>query len=208
MQLEDLSVVNRKYAINMKADLTCPDMNAAIMYNDTKTNIKGIRAILKTEEDFLLLDDSMLRMAHYIAYVNRDRKSLDQIDRLNSLTDTEKEAHVKNYLNSEYLRRNMIFDFETYQELLDLDASLLNESDESYLLESPYILYSISYLQTIFYEYYETNKKAHAYINDVLTSLAHESINNIDNLIAIESTREEFNHKNKAKIITFKKNLK
>ena len=48
MQLRDLSIENRCYALNIKADMTDDDRLEVLKTNDYNATIKGIHALLVT----------------------------------------------------------------------------------------------------------------------------------------------------------------
>ena len=57
MQLRDLSIENRKLAINIKADMTDDERIEVLKTNDYNTTIKGLHALLASETDFFLINE-------------------------------------------------------------------------------------------------------------------------------------------------------
>lgn len=55
MQLKDLSIENRRYALNIKADMTDDNRLEVLKTNDYKSTIKGIHALLVSEPNFFLV---------------------------------------------------------------------------------------------------------------------------------------------------------
>ena len=109
------------------------------------------------------------------------------------------------FYNKESLARKFVFTYDDYMELLELDDLLLKQYDSSLLIDNPYILFSISYLKTLFSDYYDTFREADDYLYSILLKLSlDKTLSNMD-LIAINETMELFNRKDKAKanIITF-----
>ena len=73
MQLRDLSIENRKLAINIKADMTDDERLDVLKTNDYNTTIKGIHALLASEVNFFLINEEFLNTALEISNIYNDR---------------------------------------------------------------------------------------------------------------------------------------
>ena len=205
MQLRDLSIENRKLAINIKADMTDDERLEVLKTNDYNTTIKGLHALLASETDFFLINEEFLNTALEISNIYNDRYIKDKLSKLKELDTSEKTKRSRTYLESEYLKRGFIFNYIDYLELLELDDLLLRETNYNYLLENPYILNSISYLKKEFSDYYSVNRKADNYLLTILNILEKRNYYDTDSVIAINSILELFPNREDEKIITFAK---
>lgn len=207
MQLKDLSIENRLYALNIKADMTDDDRLEVLKTNDYKTTIKGIHALIVTEPNFFLINEDFLNTALEVSTIYNDRYAKDRLSNLKELDASEMEKRARSYIESEYLKRNFIFNYIDYLELIELDDLLLRETNYNYLLENPYILYSISYLKQEFSDYYSKNRKADNYLLTILNILEKRNYYDTDAVVAINSILELFPNKEDEKIITFAKKI-
>ena len=207
MQLRDLSIENRKLAINIKADMTDDERLDVLKTNDYNTTIKGIHALLASEVNFFLINEEFLNTALEISNIYNDRYIKDKLSKLKELDTSEKMKRLRMYLESEYLKRGFIFNYIDYLELLELDDLLLRETNYNYLLENPYILNSISYLKKEFSDYYSVNRKADNYLLTILNILEKRNYYDTDSVIAINSILELFPNREDEKIITFAKRI-
>lgn len=207
MQLRDLSIENRKLAINIKADMTDDERLDVLKTNDYNTTIKGIHALLASEVNFFLINEEFLNTALEISNIYNDRYIKDKLSKLKELDTSEKMKRLRMYLESEYLKRGFIFNYIDYLELLELDYLLLRETNYNYLLENPYILNSISYLKKEFSDYYSVNRKADNYLLTILNILEKRNYYDTDSVIAINSILELFPNREDEKIITFAKRI-
>ena len=187
MQLRDLDISIRRLVISMKADLASDDYRSALLSNDIENNLKGLDKLLLVDSSFLLLSSDFLEAAYFISYVLSNKK--------------EKERRRDIYLERERFYRGFSFDFDDYLEILELDDLLLREIPYNFILDNPYLLYSISYLKNIFSDYYKENKKADNYLYTILRRLSKYSTSKDINAIL-----ESFD--NHDKIITFSKRIK
>ena len=187
MQLRDLSIENRKLAINIKADMTDDERLEVLKTNNYNTTIKGLHALLASETDFFLINEEFLNTALEISIIYNDRYIKDKLSKLKELDTSEKTKRARTYLESEYLKRGFIFNYIDYLELLELDDLLLRETNYNYLLENPYILNSISYLKKEFSDYYSVNRKADNYLLTILNIL--EKRNYYDTYFLIEKMK-------------------
>lgn len=207
MQLRDLSIENRKLAINIKADMTDDERLDVLKTNDYNTTIKGIHALLASEVNFFLINEEFLNTALEISNIYNDRYIKDKLSKLKELDTSEKMKRLRMYLENEYLKRGFIFNYIDYLELLELDDLLLRETNYNYLLENPYILNSISYLKKEFSDYYSVNRKADNYLLTILNILEKRNYYDTDSVIAINSILELFPNREDEKIITFAKRI-
>ena len=207
MQLRDLSIENRKLAMNIKADMTDDERLDVLKTNDYNTTIKGIHALLASEVNFFLINEEFLNTALEISNIYNDRYIKDKLSKLKELDTSEKMKRLRMYLESEYLKRGFIFNYIDYLELLELDDLLLRETNYNYLLENPYILNSISYLKKEFSDYYSVNRKADNYLLTILNILEKRNYYDTDSVIAINSILELFPNREDEKIITFAKRI-
>ena len=207
MQLRDLSIENRKLAINIKADMTDSERLEVLKTNDYNTTIKGLHALLASETDFFLINEEFLNTALEISNIYNDRYIKDKLSKLKELDTSETMKRARTYLESEYLKRGFIFNYIDYLELLELDDLLLRETNYNYLLENPYILNSISYLKKEFSDYYSVNRKADNYLLTILNILEKRNYYDTDSVIAINSILELFPNREDEKIITFAKRI-
>lgn len=205
MQLRDLSIENRKLAINIKADMTDDERLEVLKTNDYNTTIKGLHALLASETDFFLINEEFLNTALEISIIYNDRYIKDKLSKLKELDTSEKTKRSRTYLESEYLKRGFIFNYIDYLELLELDDLLLRETNYNYLLENPYILNSISYLKKEFSDYYSVNRKADNYLLTILNILEKRNYYDTYDVIAINNILELFPNRGDEKIITFAK---
>ena len=172
MQLRDLSIENRRYALNIKADMTDDNRLEVLKTNDYNATIKGIHALLVTEPNFFLVNEDFLNTALEVSTIYNDRYARDRLNELKELSDTEIEKRARSYIESEYLKREFVFTYIDYLDLLELDDLLLRETNYHYLLGNPYILHSISYLKKEFSDYYSINRKADNYLLTILNILS------------------------------------
>ncbi len=205
MQLRDLSIENRKLAINIKADMTDDERLEVLKTNDYNTTIKGLHALLASETDFFLINEEFLNTALEISIIYNDRYIKDKLSKLKELDTSETMKRSRTYLESEYLKRCFIFNYIDYLELLELDDLLLRETNYNYLLENPYILNSISYLKKEFSDYYSVNRKADNYLLTILNILEKRNYYDTYDVIAINNILELFPNREDEKIITFAK---
>ena len=204
MQLRDLSIENRRYALNIKADMTDDERLDVLKTNDYNSTMKGIHALLVSEPSFFLVNEDFLDTALEVSTIYNDRYAKDRLSKLKELDAREMEKRARAYIESEYLKRDFIFTYEDYLELLELDDLLLRETNYNYLLGNPYIIYSISYIKKEFSDYYSVNRKADNYLLTILNIL--EKRNYYDTK-EVSSILELFPHKEDEKIITFAKKI-
>ena len=204
MQLRDLSIENRKLAINIKADMTDDERLEVLKTNDYNTTIKGLHALLASETDFFLINEEFLNTALEISIIYNDRYIKDKLSKLKELDTSEKTKRSRTYLESEYLKRGFIFNYIDYLELLELDDLLLRETNYNYLLGNPYILHSISYIKKEFSDYYSVNRKADNYLLTILNILEKR---NYDDTEEVSSILRLFPDRKDEKIITFAKKI-
>ena len=105
------------------------------------------------------------------------------------------------------MKRDFIFTYEDYLELLELDDLLLRETNYHYLLGNPYILHSISYIKKEFSDYYSVNRKADNYLLTILNILEKRNYYDTNAVVVINSILEAFPNKDNEKIITFAKHI-
>ena len=201
MQLRDLDISIRRLVISMKADLASDDYRSALLSNDIENNLKGLDKLLLVDSSFLLLSSDFLEAAYFISYVLSNKNILLKLEELTYLDEEEKERRRDIYLERERFYRGFSFDFDDYLEMLELDDLLLREIPYNFILDNPYLLYSISYLKNIFSDYYKENKKADNYLYTILRRLSKYSTSKDINTIL-----ESFD--NHDKIITFSKRIK
>ncbi len=207
MQLKDLSITNRKYALNIKADMTSDNILESLSLNDIETNIKGLHALLVTEPNFFLINEDFIDNSLTISRLYNDNFAINKLTSLKELPEDTKEERARNYLRREYFKREFVFSYDDYLELLELDDLLLRETNYHYLLENPYIIYSITYLKKELDDYYMYNKKADNYLYTILKLLLKKGYSDIDSVIAIMSALNLFSYKDNGKIITFAKKI-
>ena len=207
MQLRDLSIENRRYALNIKADMTDDNRLEVLKTNDYKSTIKGIHALLVSEPNFFLVNEDFLNTALEVSTIYNDRYARDRLNELKELSDTEIEKRARSYIESEYLKRKFVFTYLDYLELLELDDLLLRETNYHYLLGNPYILHSISYLKKEFSDYYSTNRKADNYLLSILNILEKRDYYDTEATRSINSVLELFPNREEEKIITFAKKI-
>ena len=207
MQLKDLSIENRRYALNIKADMTDDNRLEVLKTNDYKSTIKGIHALLVSEPNFFLVNEDFLNTALEVSTIYNDGFAKDKLNELKELSSTEIEERARSYIESEYLKREFIFTYLDYLELLELDDLLLRETNYHYLLGNPYILHSISYLKKEFSDYYSTNRKADNYLLTILNILEKRDYYDTEATRSINSVLELFPNREEEKIITFAKKI-
>ena len=207
MQLKDLSIENRRYALNIKADMTDDNRLEVLKTNDYKSTIKGIHALLVSEPNFFLVNEDFLNTALEVSTIYNDRYAKDRLNELKELDVSEVEKRARSYIESEYLKREFIFTYLDYLELLELDDLLLRETNYHYLLGNPYILHSIRYLKKEFSDYYSTNRKADNYLLTILNILEKRDYYDTKATRSINSVLELFPNREEEKIITFAKKI-
>ena len=207
MQLRDLSIENRRYALNIKADMTDDNRLEVLKTNDYNATIKGIHALLVTEPNFFLVNEDFLNTALEVSTIYNDRYARDRLNELKELSDTEIEKRARSYIESEYLKRKFVFTYLDYLELLELDDLLLRETNYHYLLGNPYILHSISYLKKEFSDYYSINRKADNYLLTILNILEKRDYYDTEPVFSINSILKLFPNREEEKIITFAKKI-
>lgn len=207
MQLKDLSIENRRYALNIKADMTDDNRLEVLKTNDYKSTIKGIHALLVSEPNFFLVNEDFLNTALEVSTIYNDAFAKDKLNELKELSSTEIEERARSYIESEYLKREFIFTYLDYLELLELDDLLLRETNYHYLLGNPYILHSIRYLKKEFSDYYSTNRKADNYLLTILNILEKRDYYDTKATRSINSVLELFPNREEEKIITFAKKI-
>lgn len=207
MQLKDLSIENRRYALNIKADMTDDNRLEVLKTNDYKSTIKGIHALLVSEPNFFLVNEDFLNTALEVSTIYNDGFAKERLNELKELSDTEIEERARSYIESEYLKREFVFTYIDYLELLELDDLLLRETNYHYLLGNPYILHSISYLKKEFSDYYSTNRKADNYLLTILNILEKRDYYGTEATRSINSVLELFPNREEEKIITFAKKI-
>ena len=207
MQLRDLSIENRRYALNIKADMTDDNRLEVLKTNDYNATIKGIHALLVSEPDFFLVNEDFLNTALEVSTIYNDRYARDRLSKLKELSDTEIEKRARSYIESEYLKRKFVFTYLDYLELLELDDLLLRETNYHYLLGNPYILHSISYLKKEFSDYYSINRKADNYLLTILNILEKRDYYDTEPVFSINSILKLFPNREEEKIITFAKKI-
>lgn len=204
MQLRDLSIENRQYALNIKADMTDDERLDVLKTNDYTSTMKGIHALLVSEPNFFLVNEDFLNTALEVSTIYNDRYAKDRLSKLQELDKSEIEKRARSYIESEYLKRDFIFTYIDYLELLELDDLLLRETNYNYLLENPYILHSISYLKQEFSDYYSINRKADNYLFTILNILEKRNYYDTEE---VSSILELFPYREDDKIITFAKKI-
>ena len=207
MQLRDLSIENRRYALNIKADMTDDNRLEVLKTNDYNATIKGIHALLVSEPNFFLVNEDFLNTALEVSTIYNDRYARDRLNELKELSDTDIEKRARSYIESEYLKREFVFTYLDYLELLELDDLLLRETNYHYLLGNPYILHSISYLKKEFSDYYSINRKADNYLLTILNILEKRGYYDTEPAFSINSILELFPNREEEKIITFTKKI-
>ncbi len=207
MQLRDLSIENRHYALNIKADMTDDNRLEVLKTNDYNATIKGIHALLVSEPDFFLINEDFLNTALEVSTIYNDRYARDRLSKLKELDVSEIEKRASSYIESEYLKREFVFTYIDYLDLLELDDLLLRETNYHYLLGNPYILHSISYLKKEFSDYYSINRKADNYLLTILNILEKRGYYDTEPAFSINSVLELFPNREEEKIITFAKKI-
>ena len=207
MQLRDLSIENRRYALNIKADMTDDNRLEVLKTNDYNATIKGIHALLVSEPNFFFVNEDFLNTALEVSTIYNDRYARDRLNELKELSDTDIEKRARSYIESEYLKREFVFTYIDYLELLELDDLLLRETNYHYLLGNPYILHSISYLKKEFSDYYSINRKADNYLLTILNILEKRGYYDTEPVFSINSVLELFPNREEEKIITFAKKI-
>lgn len=207
MQLKDLSIENRRYALNIKADMTDDNRLEVLKTNDYKSTIKGIHALLVSEPNFFLVNEDFLNTALEVSTIYNDGFAKERLNELKELSDTEIEERARSYIESEYLKREFVFSYIDYLDLLELDDLLLRETNYHYLLGNPYILHSISYLKKEFSDYYSTNRKADNYLLTILNILDKRLYYDTETVVSINAILELFPNKDEENIITFAKKI-
>lgn len=207
MQLRDLSIENRRYALNIKADMTDDNRLEVLKTNDYNATIKGIHVLLVSEPDFFLINEDFLNTALEVSTIYNDRYARDRLSKLKELDVSEVEKRASSYIESEYLKREFVFTYLDYLDLLELDDLLLRETNYNYLLGNPYILYSISYLKKEFSDYYSINRKADNYLLTILNILEKRDYYDTEAVVSINSVLELFPNREEEKIITFAKKI-
>ena len=207
MQLRDLSIENRRYALNIKADMTDDNRLEVLKTNDYNATIKGIHALLVSEPNFFFVNEDFLNTALEVSTIYNDRYARDRLNELKELSDTDIEKRARSYIESEYLKREFVFTYIDYLELLELDDLLLRETNYHYLLGNPYILHSISYLKKEFSDYYSINRKADNYLLTILNILEKRDYYDTEPVFSINSILELFPNREEEKIITFAKKI-
>lgn len=207
MQLRDLSIENRRYALNIKADMTDDNRLEVLKTNDYNATIKGIHALLVSEPNFFLVNEDFLNTTLEVSTIYNDRYARDRLNELKELSDTDIEKRARSYIESEYLKREFVFTYIDYLDLLELDDLLLRETNYHYLLGNPYILHSISYLKKEFSDYYSINRKADNYLLTILNILEKRGYYDTEPAFSINSVLELFPNREEEKIITFAKKI-
>ena len=207
MQLRDLSIENRRYALNIKADMTDDNRLEVLKTNDYNATIKGIHALLASEPNFFLVNEDFLNTALEVSTIYNDRYARDRLNELKELDVSEIEKRARSYIEREYLKREFVFTYLDYLDLLELDDLLLRETNYNYLLGNPYILYSISYLKKEFSDYYSINRKADNYLLTILNILEKRDYYDTEVARSINSVLELFPNREEEKIITFAKKI-
>lgn len=207
MQLKDLSIENRRYDLNIKADMTDDNRLEVLKTNDYKSTIKGIHALLVSEPNFFLVNEDFLNTALEVSTIYNDGFAKERLNELKELSDTEIEERARSYIESEYLKREFVFSYIDYLDLLELDDLLLRETNYHYLLGNPYILHSISYLKKEFSDYYSTNRKADNYLLTILNILDKRLYYDTETVVSINAILELFPNKDEENIITFAKKI-
>ena len=207
MQLRDLSIENRRYALNIKADMTDDNRLEVLKTNDYNATIKGIHDLLVSEPNFFLVNEDFLDTALEVSTIYNDRYARDRLNELKELSDTEIEKRAKSYIEREYLKREFVFTYIDYLELLELDDLLIGEENYHRLLGNPYILHSISYLKKEFSDYYSINRKADNYLLTILNILEKRNYYDTEAVVSINSVLELFPNREEEKIITFAKKI-
>ena len=207
MQLRDLSIENRRYALNIKADMTDDNRLEVLKTNDYNATIKGIHALLVSEPDFFLINEDFLNTALEVSTIYNDRYARDRLSKLKELDVSEIEKRARSYIESEYLKREFVFTYIDYLELLELDDLLIGEENYHCLLGNPYILHSISYLKKEFCDYYSINRKADNYLLTILNILEKRNYYDTEAVVSINSVLELFPNREEEKIITFAKKI-
>ena len=205
MQLTDLNLKKRLGVVELKADLIDKNSYSILQTNHKNINKENFHSLLATEEAFFLLNSNILSVAHLTAFLGNDKKSLKQLQTLKQMKKSFQQEKLKQYILNEQFKRGFRFDLEDYLEMLTLDDLLLKEVEYDYIIDSPYLFYSISYLKNIFKDYYQENIAANFYLYTILQELKNDpssyyyNFNQIEralNLFAIEKPKK------KRKIIT------
>ena len=205
MQLRDLSIENRFKALNIKSIMTDDERVSWLFLEDYYSVVNGINALIATEPAFFLINDDFLEAGLLVSEFHNNYFAIKELEELYDLDIKDKEQMMSDFYDRECLVRKFVFNYDDYIELLELDDLLLKEYDYNDLIDNPYILFSISYLKTLFSDYYDTFLNADDYLYNILLKLSKDkTISNTD-LIAINETMELFTERSNAKIITFPK---
>lgn len=205
MQLRDLSIENRFKALNIKSIMTDDERVSWLFLEDYYSVVNGINALIATEPAFFLINDDFLEAGLLVSEFHNNYFAIKELEELYDLDNKDKEQMMNDFYDKECLVRKIVFNYDDYMELLELDDLLLKEYDYNDLIDNPYILFSISYLKALFSDYYAINKKADNYLYNILLELSKDkTLSNMD-LIAINETMELFTERGNAKIITFPK---
>ena len=220
MQLRDLSIENRFKALNIKSIMTDDERVSLLFLEDYYSVVNGINALIATEPAFFLINDDFLEAGLLVSEFHNNHFAIKELEELYDLDNKDKEQMMNDFYDKECLVRKIVFNYDDYMELLELDDLLLkgydyndlidnpyilNRYNHILLIDNPYILFSISYLKTLFSDYYATNRKADNYLYNILLELSKDkTLSNMD-LIAINETMELFTERGNAKIITFPK---
>ena len=205
MQLRDLSIENRFKALNIKSIMTDDERVSLLFLEDYYSVVNGINALIATEPAFFLINDDFLEAGLLVSEFHNNHFAIKELEELYDLDNKDKEQMMNDFYDKECLVRKIVFNYDDYMELLELDDLLLKGYDYNDLIDNPYILFSISYLKTLFSDYYATNRKADNYLYNILLELSKDkTLSNMD-LIAINETMELFTERGNAKIITFPK---
>lgn len=205
MQLTDLNLKKRLGAIELKADLIDKNSYSILQTNHKNTNKENFHSLLATEEAFFLLNPNILSVARLIASLGNDKKSLKQLQALKLMKTSLQQEKLNEYILKEQFKRGFRFDLEDYLEMLTLDDLLLKEVEYDYIIDSPYLFHSISYLKNIFKDYYQENIEADSYLYTILQELKSDPTSYYYNFYQIERTLNLFTKekpKEKRKIIT------
>ena len=98
MQLRDLSIENRRYALNIKADMTDDERLDVLKTNDYNSTMKGIHALLVSEPSFFLVNEDFLDTALEVSTIYNDRYAKDRLSKLKELDAREMEKRARAYI--------------------------------------------------------------------------------------------------------------
>ena len=205
MQLRDLSIENRFKALNIKSIMTEDERVSLLFLEDYYSVVNGINALIATEPAFFLINDDFLEAGLLVSEFHNNHFAIKELEELYDLDIKDKEQMMSDFYDRECLVRKFVFNYDDYMELLELDDLLLKEYDYNDLIDNPYILFSISYLKTLFSDYYDTFRNADDYLYNILLKLSKDKTISNNDLIAINETMELFTERGNAKIITFPK---